>query len=74
MQVVSLDLQGSGGTAETDAGSGIGHAIQKILGTSTPELFGNNDALFDLVLTEEGATILKAAFQDGMTPVGASTT
>ncbi|HEV2645503.1 MAG TPA: hypothetical protein VGU46_03975 [Acidobacteriaceae bacterium] len=70
VQVVSLDLQGSGGTTQADAASGIGHAVQKILGASTPNLFGNNDAIFDLVLTPEGATILKAAFADGMTPVG----
>jgi len=64
VQVVALDLQGSGGTA------GTGMAVQHILGASNPELFGNNDALFALTLTEEGATILEQAFQDGMTPVG----
>jgi hypothetical protein len=64
VQIVSLDAQGSGGTA------GGGQAVERILGASSPELFGNNDALFAMTLTEEGATILQQAFKDGMTPVG----
>jgi hypothetical protein len=67
VQIVALNLQGSGGTS---AGPGTGFAVQNILGASNPELFGNNDALFALTLSEEGATILEQAFQDGMTPIG----
>jgi hypothetical protein len=67
VQIVALNLQGSGGTA---AAPGTGSAVENILGASNPELFGNNDALFALTLSEEGATILQQAFQDGMTPVG----
>jgi hypothetical protein len=67
VQVVALNLQGSGGTS---AAPGTASAVQGILGASNPELFGNNDALFALTLSEEGATILEQAFQDGMTPVG----
>jgi len=66
VQIVALNLQGSGGTAASGAPS----AVQNILGASHPELYGNNDALFALTLTEMGATILEQAFQDGMTPVG----
>jgi hypothetical protein len=68
VQIVALDLQGSGGTSNTAPGTG--QAIEHILGASSPELFGNNDALFALTLSEEGATILEQAFQDGATPVG----
>ena len=67
VQIVALNLQGSGGTS---AAPGTGTAVENILGASNPELFGNNDALFALTLSEEGATILEQAFQDGMTPVG----
>ncbi|HEY6326657.1 MAG TPA: hypothetical protein VIW73_09135 [Candidatus Cybelea sp.] len=67
VQIVALNLQGSGGTS---AAPGTASAVQGILGASNPELFGNNDALFALTLTEEGATILEQAFADGMTPVG----
>jgi hypothetical protein len=66
VQIVALNLQGSGGTADT----GTPGPVQGILGASNPELFGNNDALFALTLDERGATILEQAFQDGMTPVG----
>jgi hypothetical protein len=69
VQVVALDLQGSGGTAAAP-GNASGVAVEHILGASNPELFGNNDALFAMTLSEEGATILEQAFQDGMAPVG----
>jgi hypothetical protein len=67
VQIVALNLQGSGGAT---AAPGTQAAVQGVLGASNPELFGNNDALFALTLSEEGATILEQAFQDGMTPVG----
>jgi hypothetical protein len=71
VQIVALDLQGAGGTTASAASPGTGQAVERILGASSPELFGNNDAVFGLTLTEEGATILEEAFKDGMTPVGA---
>ncbi len=69
VRVVALDLQGSGGTANT-AAPGTFEAVEKISGATSPELFGDNNALFSLTLTEEGASIMKAAFEDGMAPVG----
>ena len=69
VQIVALGAQGSG-TSATIPSNASGVAVQNILGASNPELFGNNDALFALTLTEEGATILEQAFQDGMAPVG----
>lgn len=69
VQVVTLGAQGSGSAANIPSNAS-GVAVQNILGASNPELFGNNDALFSLTLTEEGATILEQAFQDGMAPVG----
>jgi hypothetical protein len=70
VQIVALDLQGGGGTTNA-ATPGTFEAVEKILGASTPELFGDNDALFALTLSEDGASILKAAFEGGMAPVGA---
>ncbi len=70
VQIVALDLQGGGGTANT-APPGAFEAVEHILGASSPELFGDNNALFALTLSEEGATILEAAFDNGMAPVGA---
>jgi len=70
VQIVSLDLQGGGGTSNA-ATPGTFEAVEKILGATTPELFGDNNALFALTLSEDGASILKAAFEGGMAPVGA---
>ena len=69
VRVVALDMQGSGGATNT-APPGTFEAVEKISGATSPELFGDNDALFSLTLTEEGVSILKAAFEDGMAPVG----
>jgi hypothetical protein len=69
VRVVALDLQGGGGTAN-NAAPGTFEAVEKISGATSPELFGDNNALFSLTLTEEGASIMKAAFEDGMAPVG----
>ena len=70
VQIVALNMQGGGGTTLAAGTVPSGQAVDGILGASNPELFGNNDALFALTLSAEGATILEQAFQDGMTPVG----
>lgn len=70
VQIVMLDLQGGGGTTAAPAPPGTFQAVQEILGAVTPELFGDNDALFGVKLSEAGATILEQAFEDGMAPVG----
>jgi hypothetical protein len=69
VQIVALDLQGSGGASNTTP-PGSFEAIEHILGAVSPELYGDNNALFALTLSADGATILKAAFEDGMAPVG----
>jgi hypothetical protein len=69
VQIVALDLQGSGGATDT-APPGAVTMVQNILGAVTPDLFGENDAVFAVRLTDAGATVLKAAFEDGMAPVG----
>lgn len=70
VQIVALDMQGSGGAANT-AAPGTFEAVEHILGAVAPELFGDNNAVFGLTLSEDGASILKAAFEGGMAPVGA---
>ena len=70
VQIVALDMQGSGGTSAAPAPAGTFEAVEHILGAVSPELFGDNDALFALTLSEAGATILEQAFEDGMAPVG----
>lgn len=70
VQIVTLDMQGSGGTTNA-APPGAFVGVEKILGAVSPELYGDNNALFALTLSEDGASILKAAFENGMAPVGA---
>ena len=45
-------------------------AVQQILGARTPSLFGNNQAVFSLTLSQEGATLLESAFAQGAAPIG----
>lgn len=70
VQVVALGTQGGGGTTGAPVANGAFEAVEKILGAVSPNLFGNNEAAFSLTLSEEGASILEAAFEDGMAPVG----
>ncbi len=70
VQIVTLNMQGSGGTAAPPAPPGSIQMVENILGAVSPELYGDNNALFALSLSEDAATILKAAFEDGMAPVG----
>lgn len=71
VRAVALDLQGEGGTvAASPAPAGSFHAVEEILGASTPSLFGDNDAIFSLVLSQEGAVILEQALEQGSTPIG----
>lgn len=70
VQAIALNLQGSGGTTAQPAPEGAFRAVEQILGASTPSLQGNNTAAFSLTLSQEGATILEQAFEQGTAPVG----
>jgi hypothetical protein len=69
VQIVTLDAQGSGDTT-VKTPDGMIAMVQNILGAKTPELYGDENALFGLTLSEEAVTILKDAFADGMAPAG----
>ncbi len=69
VQCIAMNLQGGGG-AVANAGPGEFVAVESILGACVPALFGDNAAAFSLTLSQEGATLLEEAFQDGMTPIG----
>ncbi|WP_242050462.1 hypothetical protein [Oculatella sp. FACHB-28] len=70
VQVMALDLQGGGGTNAEPAPPGAFRAVEKILGTTKPALDDTNNAVFGLTLSQEGAIILRQAFQEGGKPVG----
>jgi hypothetical protein len=69
VQCVALDVQGAGGTSNP-LPAGAFRAVEKILGASVPSLAGDNNALFSLALSQEGATIIDQAFAQGAQPVG----
>ena len=70
VRCVALNVQGSGGTVANPAPPGTFDAVEEILGASVPSLDGDNDAIFSLVLSQQGAIILKSAFEQGAQPIG----
>ncbi|MFI6291903.1 hypothetical protein ACIBEJ_09985 [Nonomuraea sp. NPDC050790] len=67
VRCLALNLEGPGGTT---APPGAFAPVTRIMGTAKPSLVGEETAAFSLVLDEAGATILEAAFGNGLTPVG----
>lgn len=43
--------------------------VEKVLGTTTPSLFGQQRAIFSAQLTPEGSTLIEKALRDGSAPV-----
>jgi hypothetical protein len=71
VRCVALNLEGGGGTVATAPPPGAFNAVTKILGTTRPSMVEPQDAVFSLVLDQEGTTILRKAFEQGATPVAA---
>ena len=70
VQCIALNLQGSGGTRATGADVLGFHAVEEILGATSPSLDAQNRAAFSLKLSQEGAIILEQAFANGLAPIG----
>jgi hypothetical protein len=70
VQVVALNIQGSGGTAAPNPVPGAFVAVESILGATKPSLAGDNNAVFGLTLSQEGSIILDQALREGAMPVG----
>jgi len=70
VKCVALNLEGASGTDAQPAPPGAFNAVEQILGATIPSLDGINNAAFSLTLSQEGAIILKKAFEQGTTPVG----
>ncbi|MDI5906423.1 hypothetical protein QDK90_15540, partial [Streptomyces sp. 12257] len=70
VRCLALNLEGSGGAAAQPPPPGAFNAVERILGATKPSLVGEETAAFSLVLGQEGAVILKKAFEQGATPVG----
>ena len=70
VQCIALNIQGAGGTVAPDPPPGAFNAVEEIFGTATPSMDAQNRAAFSLVLSQEGATILEQAFEQGLAPIG----
>lgn len=70
VRCVALNLQGEGGTTASPAPAGAFNAVETILGATIPSMQGDQDAIFSLALSQEGATILEQAYKQGTAPIG----
>ena len=70
VQILTLDMQGSGGAVNKSPPGSI-VMVENILGATSPDLYGVNNGIFGMTLSQDGVSILKAAFADSMAPVGA---
>ncbi len=70
VQCVALNVQGPGGTVAGPAAQGSFQAVESILGASLPSMTGDEDAIFSLTLSQDGADIMNAAFDAGAQPTG----
>jgi hypothetical protein len=70
VKCVALNLEGSDGTKASPAPPGAFNAVEEIQGASIPSLAGDEDAIFSLTLSQEGAIILQQAFEQGTGPIG----
>lgn len=68
VRIVAVDLEGSGGTTNTNAGDL--KFVERIFGATKPSMAGDQNAVFNLQLTQEGAVFLKKVFEAGSSNVG----
>ncbi len=57
-------------SAATDGGAAGQGLVERILGASSPTLYGDNVASFSAVLSAEGASLVEAALRGGGLPAG----
>ena len=60
---------GTAGSSSTDGATGFG-MVEKILGSTTPSLYGDNACTFEAVLSPEGVGLVEGALRGGGLPAG----
>ena len=70
VQCIALNIQGAGGTEAVNPPPGAFNAVEKILGATSPSMDAQNRAAFSLTLSQEGASILEQALEQGLAPIG----
>jgi hypothetical protein len=64
---VRLSTSKEGGEEASSSGFTF---FEEVLGASSPTLVGDNRAVFSIVLSQEGATLVEQALKTGLSPVG----
>jgi hypothetical protein len=69
-QIVVLDYQppvaGAAGTAQPPAS----HFVKAVIGSTVPSLLGDQHAIFSISLDTDAATLIEAAYENDMSPIG----
>lgn len=70
VNVIALDQQRA--VASPPDGDPVTHSqfIRGIVGTATPSLLHNQEAIFSLALTSDAATLIEEAYKSDMSPIG----
>src|SRR5581483_11118734 len=67
-RIVALDYQPP--PAGAPAGAPGSHFVKAVVGSTTPSLLGDQHAIFSLSLDTDAATLIEAAYENDMTPIG----
>ncbi|MBY5974192.1 hypothetical protein KUV28_17680 [Ferrimonas balearica] len=68
VKIVALDVEGGGGT-DNPATDGL-RFVERVMGATKPAMSGDNNALFSLQLSQEGAILLTRVFEEALPNVG----
>ncbi len=69
VKIIALDLEGGGGTVNDGTDGGL-RFVESIMGATKPSMTGDNNALFSLNLSLEGAILMQRIFEEGASNVG----
>jgi hypothetical protein len=69
VKVLALDAE-TGASSPPPGSETQSRFIRKVLGTATPSLLQDQRAIFSLALTTDAATLLEAAYEQDLSPIG----
>ena len=69
VRIIALDVEGGGGTANTATDGGL-RFVESIMGATKPSMSGDNNAIFSLNLSQEGAVLMQRIFEEGANNIG----
>jgi hypothetical protein len=69
-QIVVLDYQPPAAGAAATAQAAGTHFVKAVIGSTTPSLLGDQHAIFSISLDSDAATLIEAAYENDMSPIG----